>query len=204
MQRSLVSVDPTPIMICPSNQFCIGNVPHPKYTYLHDVYSPDVICVMLSILALIIGYILVTFLITYRVRNKVFNPVWMTENWDEEWKAAGLGEKASQAGYPDMGSGPFSKKLSYSQWIYFNNAQRCQGNFLEQINFMLVSVVFTALWSPWAAFALMMTFCVSRLLFSMGYLSWGPKGRLVGAILGDLAHLTGIVFIQIVVGNLYA
>ena len=150
---------------------------------------------MLSLVLLIIGYILVTFLITYRVRNKVFNKQFMAENFDEEWKAAGIGEKASQAGYPDMGSGPFSKKLDYANWIYFNNAQRCQGNFLEQINFMLVSTVFTALWEPWVAFSLMMTFVVSRLIFSIGYVSWGPKGRVVGAILGDLAHLAGIIFI---------
>lgn len=34
-------------------------------------------------------------------------------------------------GYPDTGSGLYSKKLSYKDWFEFNLTQRVHANFLE-------------------------------------------------------------------------
>ncbi len=34
-------------------------------------------------------------------------------------------------GYPDLGSGVYSEKLSYKDWFNFNLSQRAHFNFLE-------------------------------------------------------------------------
>jgi len=41
------------------------------------------------------------------------------------------GEQVNKEGYPDMGSGRYSDKLSWKDWYYFNLAQRCHMNYLE-------------------------------------------------------------------------
>lgn len=49
-----------------------------------------------------------------------------------------VGGKAPALGYPDTGNGRYSNDLSYADWFSFNNFQRVQYNFLEQITPMLV------------------------------------------------------------------
>ena len=41
-----------------------------------------------------------------------------------------INEQIKKGGYPDMGNGRYSEKLSYSDWIKFNNAQRAHLNFV--------------------------------------------------------------------------
>ena len=72
---------------------------------------------------------------------------------DEHQKAFGV-SKAPELGYPDTGNGRFSKQLNYFSWFKFNNAQRVQINFLEQISFFLIASVASAAYCPRIAFGL--------------------------------------------------
>ena len=112
---------------------------------------------------------------------------------DEHQKAYNV-PKAPELGYPDTGNGRFSKQLNYFSWFKFNNAQRVQINFLEQITFFLVASVVAASYCPEIAFGLQMAFLFGRVLFSVGYNEWGPDGRLAGAIIMDFCILGAIVF----------
>ena len=54
-------------------------------------------------------------------RAKVFNGEFMKKHFGEEhMKAYPKDTKTPQYGYPDMGSGFYSKKLSYKDWFEFN------------------------------------------------------------------------------------
>lgn len=45
----------------------------------------------------------------------------------------------------------------------------------------------------WAAFSFLAAYSVGRILFSLGYTKAGPNGRIVGAIIMDLAILGQLV-----------
>ena len=42
---------------------------------------------------------------------------------DDHKDAFGEGSQLSEAGYPDNGSGRYSKKLSYKEWFDFNDSE---------------------------------------------------------------------------------
>lgn len=97
--------------------------------------------------------------------------------------------------YPDMGSGRFSEKLTYSQWYQFNNAQRGHQNFLESAWGVQSLLLGGGLFEPRVYAALAAVYIVSRFLYAIGYTSAkGPKGREAGAIGGLLAVLGMIVY----------
>ena len=72
--------------------------------------------------------IMVGFLGPGRLRGKVFNKSFMEQNFgsmimgDPVLKRDNFDELKS--GYPDMGCGKYSEKLSYEDWVNFNKAQR--------------------------------------------------------------------------------
>lgn len=55
--------------------------------------------------------------------------------------------------------------------------------------------IIAALYSTctWAAFSFLAAYSVGRLLFSFGYTKAGPNGRIVGAIIMDLAILGQLI-----------
>ena len=88
-------------------------------------------------------------------------------------------------GYPDCGSGWYSKELSYKDWYILNCGQRCQLNFLEQLPIIMVSALISGIGYPKETFYLCLTYCIARLMYSFGYMQ-SPKMREPGAILQDL------------------
>jgi hypothetical protein len=52
---------------------------------------------------------------TMSIRIPIFNRKFMKENFNEEHKNSGI--RTPVWGYPDFGSGYYSKKLSYSKWL---------------------------------------------------------------------------------------
>ena len=52
-----------------------------------------------------------------------------------------VGGKPPAHGYPDTGNGRYSIDLSYAEWFTFNNWQRVQFNFLEQLTPIVVWVL---------------------------------------------------------------
>jgi len=103
-----------------------------------------------------------------------------------------------------MGSGRYSEKLTYAQWYRFNNAQRAHYNLVESAPSIFAFLFISGLYFPIVSAALGLVTVISRVIYAIGYVSSGPAGRLVGALLVDLALLgflglsfaSGIMFIQ--------
>lgn len=79
-----------------------------------------------------------------------------------------------------------------------NNGQRCQINFLEHITFLLLSVTFVGFYYQWVAVGLGSAMFLGRLLFSIGYVTNGPQGRMIGALIMDLAILVAFIMTVVV------
>ena len=123
-------------------------------------------------------------------RAKIFNTDFMA-TFDEQHETE-VGGKAPRGGYPDTGNGKYSVKLSYAEWFEFNNAQRVQYNFLEQIVPIFIWVFVSALYQPLVAAIFGLTYFVGRFFYSIGYLK-SPAQRVFGAIICDLAYLGAFV-----------
>lgn len=129
-----------------------------------------------------------------RARIAAFNKDFMSQFDAQHREAFPHLQKAPDMGYPDCGCGYYGKKLSYDMWLKMNNGQRVQINFLEQITFTLVTGFIGGLFMPeWTTYTLSAWF-VGRFLFTLGYTSKGPQGRLAGALIMDLCMLGLLVF----------
>ena len=80
-------------------------------------------------------------------------------------------------------------KLSEAQWLDFANAQRAHYNFVEGAASILTVLLVAGLFHPTTAGYLGATYFVGRALYAYGYVASGPKGRLPGVILVDIALL---------------
>ena len=102
--------------------------------------------------------------------------------------------EAPEFGYPDMGNGYFGKRLPYPEWFKFNNAQRCQINFLEHLTFAVLAPLIVALSYPQAGLIIAVGIFIGRFIFTAAYASKGPTARLPGALIMDLALFVGFGF----------
>ena len=73
-------------------------------------------------------------------------------------------------GYPDMGNGYYSSKLTYKQWFDFNIVQRIHGNFLEQVQIVTLLVLVAGLKHPSIAVILGGVYSLGRFLMAAGYM----------------------------------
>ena len=170
----------------------IVRVPEDQYTFPKELLW----CLILA-LAIVLQYVFTMYFVTMRARISIYTREFMSQ-FDDEHKQAFPGqETAPQYGYPDTGNGYYSKKLSYADWFKMNNAQRCQINFLEHINFLILGTLIVAFYYPVAAIVLQSFIFLGRLLFTIGYTCSGPSGRIVGALIMDLAIL--VTFVMLVV-----
>ena len=71
----------------------------------------------------------------------------------------------SAGGYPDMGCGRYSSKLSYADWLYFNKAQRVHYNYVEVIATIILFVMLGGLYYPVLSSVFGLTFFVGRFFF---------------------------------------
>ena len=67
-----------------------------------------------------------------------------------------------------------------------NNGQRVQINFLEHITFAVIGPAIAGLAFPRLALPCAILIFVGRLLFTIGYTTGGPGGRIYGALMMDL------------------
>ena len=109
----------------------------------------------------------------------------MKKHFGAEHKAA-TGQEIQEGGYPDMGEGRYSKKLSEDKWIEFTNAQRAHGNYTEWITVQIVLYAISGLFTPEFTFWCIWTTIVGRFVYTFGYKAYGPKGRMIGAAIYEL------------------
>ena len=84
-------------------------------------------------------------------------------------------------GYPDMGSGRFSEKLSFEEWLRFNSHQRSHYHYVENIAFIVLLTLISGLFCVPFTVACAAFYLLGRFLYSMGYRTAGPNGRQPGA-----------------------
>jgi len=143
---------------------------------------------LLSIAAIGIQCIVIGFIASMGNRKKMFTQEFMEQHFGEDhWKA--FGTRITKDGYPDMGNGRYAQRLSYEDWYNFNNGQRAHYNSVEQVASVVALILVTAFYLPMVAGYLGWTYFVGRIIYTMGYLKAGPKGRLVGALVMDLPLL---------------
>jgi len=125
-------------------------------------------------------------------RKKVFPEEWMKEQFGQVHREA-FNEEIKADGYPDMGGGLYSQKLSYKQWYELNSAQRAHYNFVEWIASTLVLLLIAGVYFPIPSAALGLAVFLARILYAIGYYVGGPQGRLIGVLINDLAFLGSFV-----------
>lgn len=116
------------------------------------------------------------------IRKKLFDEAFYAKYFPE-LKAKGVGV----GGYPDMGSGRFSEKLSFDDWLTFNNYQRAHYNYVEGIASAIAFELLAGLFFPRVATLFGLIYIIGRVLYARGYRANGPKGRFTGSLMLDLA-----------------
>jgi len=155
------------------------------------------VIIVAAILALEILFI--GFLYPGAARRKVFSKEFIKNNFSELHQKEVGGEIDNLLGYPDMGSGFYSQKLSYKQWYDFNIAQRVHYNFLEMAPSTFVSLLLGGLYFPIASAGFGLGLAVFRLVYCIGYTGKGPKGKSIGAAGNDFC-LLALIILTVITG----
>jgi len=133
-------------------------------------FPPEYPYVMLS--SLLIGFLclLFGFMVAGRKRGQIFTEEYMKKNFLKEHMEAFPNDKAPpKGGYPDMGSGRYSQKLSYKEWYEFNIAQRIHMNYLEQALVTCFIILISGIKYPWPTVGLSLGYAFFRILVLVGY-----------------------------------
>ena len=155
----------------------------------------EFLLVIVAVFALVLQYVITMYAVAMATRCKVFNRKFMSKFDKEHTKAFPNHKESPEFGYPDCGNGRYSKQLPYADWFAMANAQRCQVNFLEHLCYAIVMPLLVGLNYPSAGLYLAGAVFVGRLMFTIGYNSKGPKGRMAGALTMDLALFVGFGYL---------
>ena len=118
-----------------------------------------------------------------KARKRFFYSDFMKTNFAKLHEENFPGQKISPLGFPDNGNGRYSERLTYKDWVSFNNTQRAHLNIVEQIHFLLVIFLVTGLILPRITMYLAWLGVVGRIAYVIGYIVKGPNARLFGAFL---------------------
>ena len=118
----------------------------------------------------------------FETRKKIFNREFMDQFNEEHCKHFPEAQQAPSMGYPDTGCGRYAAKLTYSDWLDMNNAQRVHINYFEMITFTLVVSLVAFSGYPKVTVAALGAHLVGRVVYSIGYSRYGPFYRAPGAI----------------------
>ena len=156
--------------------------------------SKDFGYVLLVVSAIAFEVIITGFAVVSKSRSKFFNREFLEKNFGEEHKKA-TGKAIGRGGYPDMGTGRYSQKLSYADWLEFNQAQRVHYNFVEQVTSIIVFLIIGGLRYPLLATGFGVLYFVARIFFTFYVSRKGASHplRMAGAGLCDVALLGSLV-----------
>ena len=128
-------------------------------------------------------------LVEYK-RAKTYTQEYLDKNYlEEHQKAFPKDKKVPKFGYPDMGNGWYSSKLTYKQWFQFNLAQRVHHNFLEQCIIVVFLILVAGIRHPGYTVIAGGCYSLGRILNAIGY-SQSVKGRVPGFVFGMLTLFT--------------
>ena len=153
---------------------------------------------VLACIALCLECVLVSAMIVVPARKKYFPNEFMKKNFAEIHKENYPGHRAQPLGFPDVGSGIYSDKLSYKEWFLFNNAMRSHLNIVEQIHFLLVFFLVGGLILPKITMVLAWLGVIGRAFYVIGYTMKGPNARLFGAFLNLIPNYFTTLFVLFV------
>ena len=129
-------------------------------------------------------------------RGKMFTPEFLSQ-WDKEHEAAmGAGTKVAGGGYPDCGTGKYSEKLSYADWMAFNLEQRSHKNFIENLAIFVFTIMAVGVVYPLTAVIIGAIWLVLRIAAGCGY-KLSAKARVLPTQLMLLT--TMVMFIMAIV-----
>ena len=148
--------------------------------------------VLLTALLMGLSCILIGFFFAGRVRGQIFTQEYLKENFGAEHQRV-TGEEIKKGGYPDSGSGFYSRNLNYEQWYKMNNGQRAHLNYIEWIATNITFHVVGGLYFPVVSSVLGALMVLSRFVYAWGYVSGGPSSRIGGAVINDLITLVQLV-----------
>eukprot|EP01017_Pseudomicrothorax_dubius_P036065 TRINITY_DN512_c0_g1_i1.p1 TRINITY_DN512_c0_g1~~TRINITY_DN512_c0_g1_i1.p1 ORF type:complete len:176 (-),score=32.91 TRINITY_DN512_c0_g1_i1:160-687(-) len=146
--------------------------------------------VLLTVVFQAFEVLIIGFAVPGRARSKVFNKNFLEVHFGDEHRRE-FGVPPPRGGYPDMGTGRYSDKLPYAEWVYFNKAQRVHYNLIEQAASIMVFTLIGGLQYPIAATVLGALFIIGRIFFCAYLLPKGSEDilRSIGALLGDVSLL---------------
>eukprot|EP00005_Dracoamoeba_jomungandri_P005421 CAMPEP_0174258656 /NCGR_PEP_ID=MMETSP0439-20130205/7616_1 /TAXON_ID=0 /ORGANISM="Stereomyxa ramosa, Strain Chinc5" /LENGTH=156 /DNA_ID=CAMNT_0015342247 /DNA_START=37 /DNA_END=507 /DNA_ORIENTATION=+ len=113
-----------------------------------------------------------------RIRSKLFTKNFFSTHFPEI-------KSPAKGGYPDMGNGRYSQKLTHEQWLEFNNYQRAHYNYVEGAASIMTLELLAGLFYPKLSAIAGFVYVIGRALYAIGYRRNGPQGRLIGALLLD-------------------
>ena len=83
----------------------------------------------------------------------------------------------------------------WSEHEEFNCAQRAHQNTLESLPFFIINLIFAVIWYHVEAASFGLVFLVARVIYTVGYIHFGPKWRIPGVVLtvfGSILPLVGL------------
>ena len=92
----------------------------------------------------------------------------MEGNFQKEHEQAYPGKNIGRGGYPDMGCGRYSEKLSYKDWFNFNSRQRVHYNMLENLTQIVACTLIAGLGFAWPTIVLAALVLIGRLVYTIG------------------------------------
>ena len=126
--------------------------------------------VLLAVLTLGFECIMIGFIYGGGSRKNTFGKKFMDSNFlKEHQEAFGKDSSPDPNGYPDTGSGRYSKALTYKKWYDFNSNQRAHLNAMETIVQHTFFIMIAGLQSPRVAAAFGALAIIGRYLYATGY-----------------------------------
>eukprot|EP00357_Protocruzia_adherens_P029021 CAMPEP_0114974062 /NCGR_PEP_ID=MMETSP0216-20121206/1313_1 /TAXON_ID=223996 /ORGANISM="Protocruzia adherens, Strain Boccale" /LENGTH=170 /DNA_ID=CAMNT_0002334647 /DNA_START=40 /DNA_END=552 /DNA_ORIENTATION=- len=157
--------------------------------------------VLYSALAIALECFLIGGVVVMGARKRAFTPEFLNQFEDEHKKA--FGGAVAKGGYPDNGNGYYGAKLPYEQWVGIANAQRVHYNCLETLTPALLFLLLGGLGYPTQAAIMGTLMVVGRLLYTIGYVSKGAGGRLIGVIIYEVGFIYSFVLSILTVANVF-
>ena len=110
------------------------------------------------------------FVVVEKKRIETYTDEYLVKHYlEDHMKAFPKDKRIPKLGYPDMGNGWYSTKLTYKQWFEFNLAQRVHWNFLEQLFIVIFLMLIAGVRHPGYTVITGGVYSFARLLNAYGY-----------------------------------